>query len=226
VNRRSFLTALTPATLAPIWFGLAEPHWIEVTHTPVRIPGIQPKRLLHISDIHISDGMGAADLEPGFRAGLATRPDLICLTGDFVSNTTGFDQSGLQRLLRLAADTAPTYAVLGNHDGGAWIARASGSLSTEPMRQLIATSGVRVLHNESAIENGLTLVGLADYWSGEFHPERTFQNAAHSSPTIVLCHNPDGKKHFQILLESHAERPHTRRPSQSPRPNASLVPSP
>ncbi len=221
VNRRSFLTALVPTTLAPLWFGCREPHWFEVTHTPIHMSRIQPRRLLHISDIHISDGMGAADLEPGFRAGLATRPDLICLTGDFVSYTSGFDQTGLRHLLRLAADTAPTYAVLGNHDGGAWLARERGSLPTDFMRKILSTSGVRVLHNESAIEQGLTLVGLGDYWSGEFDPERAFQNAVPSSPTIVLCHNPDGKKHLQkhfwnLMLSGHTHGGQARIPGLTP----------
>jgi len=208
VTRRNLLTTLAPASFAPLWFGFKEPHWFDVTHTPVRIPRIRPRRLLHISDIHISDGMTAADLEPGFRAGLATRPDLICLTGDFVSYTSGFDESGLRRLLRLTSDTAPTFAVLGNHDGGAWIARARGDRYTEAMRDLLANAGVRVLHNDSVVENGLTLVGLADYWSGEFDPERAFQNAGPASPAVLLCHNPDGKQHLQkyrwdLMLSGH-----------------------
>lgn len=140
MNRRTFFASLAPACLAPAWFGFGEPHWFEVSHTRVPIPGIHPKRILHISDIHISDGMGARDLEPGLRAGLATKPDLICLTGDFVSTTSGFDANGLQRLLRMAADTAPSYAVLGNHDGGAWIARFGGNRSTQMMRDLVSSA--------------------------------------------------------------------------------------
>ena len=200
MTRRSLFSALAPACLAPVWFRYGEPHRFEVTHTRVRMPEIRPKRILHISDIHISDGMTAADLDPGFRAGLAARPGLICLTGDFVTNNSGFDRVGLHRLLRLASDQAPTYAVLGNHDGGAWLARCGGNRSTEPMRELLAAAGVRMLHNDSAVEGDLTLVGVADYWSGELDAQRAFRNVAPSAPTVVLCQNPDGKQ----LLQQHS----------------------
>jgi predicted MPP superfamily phosphohydrolase len=200
MNRRAFFSAFAPAVLAPVWFEYGEPRWFEVTHTRVRMPGIRPKRILHISDIHISDGMGASDLEPGFRLGLAAQPDLICLTGDFVSYTRGFDRTGLQRMLRLAAGQAPTYAVLGNHDGGAWLARSGGDRSTAPMRELVAATGVRMLHNDSTVEGDLTLVGVGDYWGGELDAQRAFRKVPHSAPTVVLCHNPDGKQ----LLEQHS----------------------
>jgi predicted MPP superfamily phosphohydrolase len=185
------------------------------------MPGIRPKRILHISDIHMSDGMGANDLEPGLLAGLAARPDLICLTGDYVSYTHGFDRTGLLRLLRCAADSAPTYAVLGNHDGGAWIARSRGNHSTEPMRELLASVGIRVLHNDSALEGNLTLVGLADLWSGELDPVRAFAKVTPSTPVVVLCHNPDGKQLLQqyawnLMLSGHTHGGQARIPGLTP----------
>lgn len=165
--------------------------------------------------------MHFADLEPGFRAGLATRPDLICLTGDFVSRTSGFDRKGLERLLRMAADTAPSYAVLGNHDGGGWIMRCCGGVSTEMMRDLVASSGVRMLHNESTIDGGLTLVGVADYWSGEMDVERAFQQVEPKGPRVVLCHNPDGKKllakqTWDLMLSGHTHGGQARVPGLTP----------
>ncbi len=207
MNRRSFLATLAPASLSASWFRFGEPNWFEVTRTRIHIPGISPTRILHISDIHISDGLTAAELEPGFRAGLAGKPALICLTGDFVSYTSGFDREGLQGLLRMASGAAPTYAVMGNHDGGAWLARFRGNRSSEFMRDLVAQTGVRVLHNQTATQNGITLAGVADYWSGEMNPALAFtgQQAPH---TIVLCHNPDGKQalaahSWDLMLSGH-----------------------
>jgi predicted MPP superfamily phosphohydrolase len=221
VTRRFLLSTLAPPCLAAAWFRFVEPRWFQISYTAVRVPGIRPKRILHISDIHISDGMGASDLEPGIRAGLAARPDLICLTGDFVTYTKGFDRTGLQRLLRLAADRVTTYAVLGNHDGGAWIAGFGGSRSTEPMRELVGSAGVRMLHNDSAVEGGLTLVGVADYWSGELDVERAFERVAPSAPAVVLCHNPDGKKSLErkpwnLMLSGHTHGGQARIPGLTP----------
>jgi predicted MPP superfamily phosphohydrolase len=209
MRRRVFLTAFFAAPAAAFGrFCCVEPTWFEVTHTSIAIPGVRRKRILHISDIHMSDGMTAADLESGLEAGLSERPDLICFTGDFVSTTTGFDRAGLRRLLRRAANAAPSYAVLGNHDGGAWLGRRGGSGSTQGVGELVGSSGVRLLHNASAIEQGITLIGVGDYWSGEFDPERAFGQRRGSEPTVVLCHNPDAKKdlrhrHWDLMLSGH-----------------------
>jgi predicted MPP superfamily phosphohydrolase len=207
VNRRSFIATLVPTPLAASWFRYGEPNWFEITRTRIRIPGIRPTRILHISDIHISDGMTASDLAPGFHSGLAAKPDLICLTGDFVSYTRGFDRDGLHRLLRMAAGAAPTYAVMGNHDGGAWLARFCGSRSSEFIRDLVSKAGVRLLHNQSATQNGITVAGVADMWSGEMNPALAFA-AQQPGPAIVLCHNPDGKESlaahtWDLMLSGH-----------------------
>jgi uncharacterized protein len=221
VKRRIFLSAFAPSCLAGAWFRFVEPKWFEVTHTRVRLPGIRPKRILHISDIHISDGMGAADLEHGLRAGLAARPDVICFTGDFVSDTRDFDRTGLCGLLRRAADTAPSYAVLGNHDGGAWIARYRGSRSTQMMAELVTSAGVRLLYNQAAMQGDLTLVGVGDYWSGEFDAPRAFSEVPASATTIVLSHNPDAKQEMErlpwnLMLSGHTHGGQARIPGFCP----------
>ena len=221
VQRRAFFSTVATGCAAGSWFRFVEPEWFEVTHTRVRLPGIQPKRLLHVSDLHISDGLGAEDLERGLRAGLAERPDMICFTGDFVSDTRGFDRAGLIGLLRRAAGTAPSYAVLGNHDGGAWMARYGGSNSTQMMAELVTSAGVRLLHNQSAAEGGLRLVGVGDYWSGEFDGRRAFADVPASAATIVLSHNPDAKQDLEqlpwnLMLSGHTHGGQARIPGFCP----------
>jgi len=221
VTRRNLFAALAPACLTPGWFCYGEPRWFDVTHTRIPMPGIRPTRILHLADLHISDGMTAADLEPGIRAGLASRPDLICITGDFVSNTAGFDQAGLRRLLRLAAASAPTLAIMGNHDGGAWLARCGGARSSEFMRSVVGSTGVRVLHNESIEVGDLTIAGVGDLWSGEMAPDHAFTGVDPDRPTIALCHNPDGKTalrgyHWQLMLSGHTHGGQARIPGITP----------
>jgi predicted MPP superfamily phosphohydrolase len=222
MHRRTFLS-LSAASVAAAasWSRYIEPGYFELTHTRIRIARAKPRRILHIADIHMSDGMNAADLEPGFRAGLSQKPDLICLTGDFVSETRGFDQQGLFRLLRTAAAAAPTYAVLGNHDGGAWLARWGGCRSTEFMQDLIKSAGVHLLHNQSTVAEDLTVVGVADLWSGEFNPEQAFACAPRSAPTLMLCHNPDAKGDlghlpWDLMLSGHTHGGQVRVPGMTP----------
>jgi predicted MPP superfamily phosphohydrolase len=222
MRRRSFLSlSAGTAAVAASWVRYVEPKYFELTHTRVQIAGVRPRRILHISDIHMSDGMNAADLQTGFQAGLSQKPDLICLTGDFVSETSGFDRQGLFKLLRSAVATAPTYAVLGNHDGGAWLARWGGSRSTECVRDLIESAGVHLLHNRSAVVGDLTLAGVGDYWSGEFAPERAFALPRSGTATVVLCHNPDGKRElgrwqWDLMLSGHTHGGQVRVPGITP----------
>ena len=49
--------------------------------------------------------------------GLAQKPDVICVTGDFITSKSGFDENEYAIVLRRLSKAAPTFAVLGNHDG-------------------------------------------------------------------------------------------------------------
>jgi predicted MPP superfamily phosphohydrolase len=221
MKRRYFLSLCAAAPAGAAYCRFVEPAWFDVSFTRVSLNGVRPRRILHISDIHMSDGMTAEELDKGLSAGLAHRPDMICITGDFVSRTTGFDRPGLDRLLRKAADAAPSYAVLGNHDGGRWLERRGGSRSTVMLRDLIAASGVRVLHNDSFRDGDITLIGLGDYWSAEFHPGVAFAQAPAATATIVLSHNPDSKSDiaglpWHLMLSGHTHGGQCRIPGVNP----------
>jgi uncharacterized protein len=216
-----FLSSVTTVTSGGLWARYVEPHWFDLTHTEVRIPGVRSLRLLHVADIHMSDGMTAEDLERGFTIGLKERPNLICLTGDFVSTTIGFDARALSRMLRRAANTAPAFAVLGNHDGGRWLARFGGDTSVNMLGDLVQSSGVNLLHNRNVRVGGVTIVGLADLWAGGFDPRIAFDKVDPSEPAIVLCHNPDGKDklrhlHWNMMLSGHTHGGQARIPGLRP----------
>lgn len=216
-----FLSTIAAATSGALWARYVEPQWFELTRREVLIPGVRPMRLLHVSDIHISDGMPAADLERGFTKGLKERPDLICLTGDFVSTTLGFEAAALRRMLQRAADTAPVLAVLGNHDGGRWLARFGGDTSTNMISELVQSAGVMLLHNGSVLVHGVRFVGLADLWAGRFDAGAAFAEAGQAEPTIVLCHNPDGKDRlhhlpWNLMLSGHTHGGQARVPGLRP----------
>ncbi|MBL8229854.1 MAG: phosphodiesterase YaeI [Bryobacterales bacterium] len=221
MTRRLLVSSLGAAGLGGAWVRYLEPHWFELTHTQVRLAGVRHTRILHIADIHTSDGMAAEDLERGLKMGLAQRPDVICLTGDFVSSTTGFDEPGLRRMLRRIADTAPAFAVLGNHDGGRWLARFGGEPSIHKLSDLVQSAGVHLLHNRSARFGSMRLVGLADLWAGGFDPHAAFAGVDPAERAIVLCHNPDGKDRLRampwtLMLSGHTHGGQARVPGIRP----------
>jgi len=220
MKRRALLSAAVIAG-AGCWARYIEPHWFDLTHTEIALPGAKPTRILHISDIHMSDGMLPQDLELGFNMGLKQRPDIICLTGDFVSSTIGFDAPVLTRMLRRAADTAPSLAVLGNHDGGRWLARYIGDPSLRIMSDLVEGAGVTLLHNRSVRLGAIRFAGVADLWSGQFDPNPAFAENNKREPTILLCHNPDGNakmrnQHWNLMLSGHTHGGQARIPGVNP----------
>lgn len=205
------LSGLSAAGYARYW----EPHWFDLSTTRVQIPGnlgVRPWRILHLSDFHVSDGLPAEAVHAAVQLGLAKKPDLICLTGDYVSATVGFDETGLRRILQAAAQTAPSYAVTGNHDGGRWLARHGGDSGSERMRRILEQSGVEVLHNRAATVQlrgrPVQLAGIADLWSGELDEARAFSAVDPALPTLLLSHNPDGKSicahaRWDLMLSGH-----------------------
>ena len=191
-----------------VYARFVEPYWFDLSYTRIPLGLPKPIRLLHISDLHVSDGVAPAQLTKAVAMGLATLPDVICLTGDFVTSTIGYDAEALRHMIRMAAGTAPTFAVMGNHDGGHWMKSWGGDDSSRRMQDLVAGCGARVLHNRSEGWSGLRFVGTGDLMAKECRPAEAFAGVSGVEPVVVLCHNPDGKDsltayRWQLMLSGH-----------------------
>jgi predicted MPP superfamily phosphohydrolase len=201
VNRRVFLFGLPTAALSAYGYArFVEPGWLEATvKTVVTGRGLRrPLRIAHLSDLHASGDIPVSFLEEAFRLALGMKPDLICLTGDFVTADSDFERPRFEAALQMLSAKAPVFAVMGNHDGGSWAAGSGWFSTNRYIRDMVTRGGARVLHNESArIEiDGmpLWLAGVGDWWSDELQAMQAFQSVANDgAPVIVLNHNPDGK---------------------------------
>ena len=200
MNRRVFLISASGMSAAvPAYARFVEPEWLKFHQVNCKLfddPRTEPVRLLHLSDLHASTSVPKSLIERAIDSGLAAKPDLACLTGDFVTSRHGFDAAWLKRQLSRIAAAAPAFASLGNHDGGKWVRRFGGFESTADMAALIGSSGVKLLHNENcevqAKGRVFDLVGLGDLWSGEMRPERAFPQPS-SKRVVLMSHNPDTK---------------------------------
>ena len=178
---------------------LWESGWIEVNHHQVPIEKtVEPFRLLHLSDLHASKAVSLGYLRRALGVGLEQKPDLICVTGDFI--TWKYKKyTEYTKVLRMLSAAAPTFACLGNHDGGVWTRskRKTGTDSTGQVRKVLEDANIRLLHNEYITEtvNGRdwNVVGLGDLWNRECLPEIACAGMDLARPTLVLSHNPDSK---------------------------------
>ena len=190
--------------------------WARCVHRKFQVgarPLAKPLKVLHASDFHASAATSLDFIGKVIDMGLAQKPDLICLTGDFVNEGRHGDFGAYARVLSRLAQCAPTYACLGNNDG-AWRASDGAPRDTRAVRTLLQSSGIELLDNASVkIErNGspLCIAGVGDAYSDTFDQGRAFAAIPkdRSSPVIALCHNPDWKTglagcSFDLLLSGH-----------------------
>jgi len=192
-----------------------EPRWLEVTERQVRlarVPVRRSLRLLHLSDLHASFVVPLSLIQNAITLGLNQPPDLICLTGDFITFRHDFDSGEYVRALRRLSAVAPTFAVLGNHDGGNWARYRRGNPDHTFVERMLEESGVRLLHNRServtVRDEQLTLVGVGDLWSHEIDGHKAFASVRGAEAVILLSHNPDSKDKldsfpWDLMLSGH-----------------------
>lgn len=215
MNRREALGLLAGGVCAAAYAVAMEPRWLKVARVEAVLPRgafPRPVRLLHLSDLHLSAAVPLSLIRAAVRLGLRERPDLICLTGDFITGRPDLRDGAYAGVLSMLSAAAPAFAVLGNHDGGQWARLTGGESEETAVRRLLSASGVRLLHNESTVVQTagakLTLVGLGDLWACELEPRRAFRRADPRNPTVALAHNPDSKdelrgQDWDLMLSGH-----------------------
>jgi len=218
-SRRKFLLSSVAAPAVLVGYGhWLEPRWLKLDHKRCPIAGLEKDqriRILQLSDLHASSFVPLSWINHAVDIGLAEHPDLICLTGDFITDSGApFDHADYIRILRRLSAAAPTIAVLGNHDGGLWSVRRHGLADATIVREMLAKADVDLLHNRHrAIEfaHGQAMfAGVGDLWSEEVDTDAAFAGIdTVAPPLIVLAHNPDTKDEipshipWQLMLSGH-----------------------
>lgn len=156
---------------------------VKINDLPTALKGCT---LTQLSDFHF-DGLRLPEklLAKAIAASNAANPDLVLLTGDFVTDDPDVIHSLTPWLQKLESRSG-IYAALGNHDNCFWRSRSE-------ITSALTDIGINVLWNRIAypFDADLALVGLADFWSREFDPAPVMAQLDNSKPRIVLSHNPD-----------------------------------
>ena len=150
-----------------------------------RLPGLDPAhdglRVAQLSDLHVGSRTPLERLRDAIDRVNAFAPDLVVLTGDYLSH----DRAGIGLMReQLGGLSAPTVAVLGNHDH--WVDARGAARS-------LAALGYAVLRNQntSLTLRGapFTVVGIDDLLSGQARPEEALRGSRPGS-RIALAHGP------------------------------------
>lgn len=158
----------------------------QISHLEVplrRLPrGLAGLRIAHISDIHYGLFLSRPALLRVLELTREQRPDLIALTGDFVTQSPVFIEPVSELLAELRAPLG-VFAVLGNHDF-----RAGAEAVTRALRR----RGIQVLRNQHRrLRRGGVDFQIAGVDDSRQHPDV----AAALGPTarrftLLLAHNP------------------------------------
>jgi predicted MPP superfamily phosphohydrolase len=158
---------------------------VPLAHWPSAANGV---RVGQLSDFHVDYDGALIRTRRAVAMMLDERPDVIFVTGDYVSNhyTRRFLEPTIDALAPLAAMGRGAYAIMGNHDwwGG----------NTRIATRLLRKAGFTVLNNASAPFPGVPgayIIGLDDAWVGAMRVKKALRGVPPSAPKLVALHEPD-----------------------------------
>jgi hypothetical protein len=167
---------------------LAEPYLLTVERRAIGLrrlpPALDGLRVAQLSDLHHSPFTGREQIERAIATANSLEPDIIALTGDYVSHERSFAAPCAEMLGKLKARYG-VFAVLGNHDH--W---TDAPLITD----LFRAEGIRVLINEGfrfdAGGGSFWLAGVDDTMVGLEDLPRALAGSRPDEMKLVLAHNP------------------------------------
>jgi uncharacterized protein len=167
---------------------LAEPYLLTVEHHQIHLPRLPRRfdhlRIVQLSDIHHSPFTGREQIERAVKVANQLEPDIIALTGDYVSHEREYAAPCAEMLGQLRARYG-VYAVLGNHDH--W---TDAALITD----LFRAEGINVLINEGfrfkERHASFWLAGVDDTMVGLEDLPKALMGSRPDEMKLLLAHNP------------------------------------
>ena len=218
-TRRQFLKAGLVSGISTVAAGAGglayasyiEPAWLDIHPVDLSLPRLSPAfdgyKLVQFSDIHMGTGMTRDQLTHIVAAVNAQSPDLVAITGDFVTHGSleRLAPALIEPLSQLEAKDG-SVAVLGNHDH--W---------TDPagVRQILRESAIRDVSNGVFTlvrdDARLHVAGVDDHWEALDRLDEVLAQVPDDGAAILLAHEPDfadisaptGRFDLQISGHSH-----------------------
>jgi predicted MPP superfamily phosphohydrolase len=197
-SRRNFLwLAAGSAAGMAFYAGEISRHELEIVYRTITLPRLPDPfaglKIVQISDFHFHEYTEAAFLEAVVRRVNEANPDLVLLTGDFVSSKPLPRHFGVRMGYQCAEllsriECPLRYAILGNHDA---------MVSARAVTDALLTHGIPVLRDSSVpLEREgrrLWLAGIQDALVGRPNLATALPAGRNPQlePLILLAHEPD-----------------------------------
>ena len=200
-SRRQFLKGSIASGVAACaatgaWAFLGAPHNVEIVRVPMPLRDLPAslvgKTIVQISDLHVGPVVSRDYLKHCLGMVSALEPDIVVITGDFVS----YDgPARIDEAVDLLADMQPgnlaTVAITGNHDFGSSRGGFTNRQAADSLTEKLDGIGIRMLRNTSVEIDGLRLLGVDDFWGPTYELSETLSSGNTDQPSVMLCHNPD-----------------------------------
>jgi predicted MPP superfamily phosphohydrolase len=193
-QRRAFRQKETP--LRTLAAGVAqaaraafsEPFLITVEHQPVVLnklpPALNGFKIVQLSDLHHSPFTGTEQIERAIEMANRLEPDIVALTGDYISHDRSYAAACAEMVGRLRARYG-VYAVLGNHDHWTDAALITDLFRAEGIHVLV-NEGLRFAHGDASF----WLAGVDDTMVGLEDLPLALAGSIDSEMKLLLAHNP------------------------------------
>lgn len=189
-----------------------EPRWFDVKTIDIAIPKLDPVfegyRIVQLTDIHARSGVMDRDmLERVARLANEQEPDLIALTGDYITRTPDNAEEMLTHAFSQLRAKDGIVAIMGNHE------RGYGE-DISPVERALQAGKAKILNNAiySIDRQGskLTIAGVDDVMFGLANLPKTIAQLPKTGTNILLAHEPDfadiaaASDRFGLQLSGHS----------------------
>ncbi len=170
-----------------------EPRWFDIKTIDLSIPGLDPAfegyRIVQLTDIHARTGvMDRQMLERVAKLANEQQPDLIALTGDYITRTPDRAGEMLENAFSQLRAKDGIVAVMGNHE------RGYGE-DISPIEVALHAGKANILNNAvySIDRQGskLNIGGVDDVMFGLANLPKTIAQLPKTGTNILLAHEPD-----------------------------------
>ncbi len=200
---------------------LVEPRRLQIVRLELTLPRLAPSldgyRIVQISDLHYDQHWSVKRLHSVIRLVDAQAPDIVAITGDFVTDTAEPFMLELSTALRELSAVDGVVAVLGNHDEQS---------EPEAIRSALRESGIielnNTVHTVRRGEGMLHFAGVGSVWEEQDHLDLVLRQLPPEGAAVLLVHEPDfadrssATGRFDLELSGHSHGGQVRLPLIGP----------